>query len=82
MKEGRGVRGITVGVPSDERMIDDPCVKVLEGHRPLPDSDGRVQRTLVGSWHRFEQWARLFVPNARARSWNTKAASLLVRPDV
>jgi formate-dependent phosphoribosylglycinamide formyltransferase (GAR transformylase) len=36
----------------------------------------------LDSWHMFEQSGRLFVPNARAKSWKRNAASLLVRPDV
>ena len=49
---------------------------------PLPTPMVPVSATPDDSWHMFEQSGRLLVPNARANSWYTKAASLEVRPEV
>jgi len=49
---------------------------------PLPTPIVGPSAAPLDSWHMFEQSGRLFVPNARAKSWYRNAASLLVRPEV
>jgi hypothetical protein len=58
-------------------MLEIPSVTVP---LPMPTVPGRPR--LVGSWHMFEQSGKLLVPYMRTNSWNRKAASLLVRPEV
>ena len=68
----RGEHARVIGarvLPEDEDGVR--LIKVGQLHAPLADPDHRGQRhaALVDSWHIFEQSGRLFVPQARAKSW-------------